>query len=58
MRNQSRFAPAAILVVVLSAVPAWGQAASRVQATGKAAGTDVRAADEAKLDALVKEAQA
>jgi len=51
MRYLSRFAPLAFLVAALSAVPAWGQADKRVTATGKAAGTDVKAADEAKLDA-------
>jgi hypothetical protein len=37
--------------VLMLAVPAAAQMAKRVQATGKAAGTDLRAADEAKMDA-------
>ena len=39
------------VAVLMLAASATGQMAKRVEATGKAAGTDLKAADEAKMDA-------
>ena len=40
-----------IAVIVCLSTPAWAQMPQRIKATGKAAGTDVKASDEAKKDA-------
>ncbi|MFH0980745.1 MAG: hypothetical protein V2A79_04310 [Planctomycetota bacterium] len=51
MRLSMQIVRPAVVVFLLACVPAWGQMAQRVKATGKAAGSDVKAADEAKKDA-------